>query len=166
MSGWKGSVVLLQAFSRWSFALKAEISRSKVRWCRKNSLHSTPIYPIRAWITENSTLPKAFAHSINCSLCKNSEDKLESLTLNIFSFQLQDSVMVAFLITYYYSQIIPSFNHHSEINGSPIKKQFILYKHKLCKRSNTMFLSFVIGCGIRKSLNHDCPVFPWRESGT
>lgn len=157
--------------------LKAETARSKVQWCQKTSLHSTPIYTVQVRVTEYSMsrnthrnaksmgIPKAFVHSINCCLCKNLEDKIKSLILNIFYFQLQESAMVVLLIAHYFWQVIHSeFNQYSEINGPPTEKQFVHYKNEIWKRSKTMFWSFVIGHRIRNSLNQYCLIFPWRQS--
>lgn len=110
----KGICGTTVGFLQMESCLKAETARSKVQWCQKTSLHSTPIYTVQVRVTEYSMsrnthrnaksmgIPKAFVHSINCCLCKNSEDKIKSLMLNIFYFQLQESAMVVLLIAHYF----------------------------------------------------------------
>lgn len=62
-------------------------------------------------------------------LSKNPEGKTESLMLNIFYFQLQDSMVVLLNADYFRQLFHSKFNQYSEMNGSPIKNQFVHYKN-------------------------------------
>lgn len=63
------------------------------------------------------------------SINAEQKGKTEPLMLNMFYFQLQDS-MVALLNADYFRQLLHSkFNQYSEMNGSPIKNQFVHYKN-------------------------------------